>query len=45
MGEEGGDVIGSATKGRLLILSASLLWSLGGVLAKEINLEGGPLAF
>ena len=35
----------SANKGRLFILAASLLWSLGGVLAKEIALEGAPLAF
>ena len=39
------DVSGSANRGRLLILSASLLWSLGGVLAKEIGLGGAPLAF
>jgi drug/metabolite transporter, DME family len=38
-------VIGAATKGRLFILAASVLWSLGGVLAKEIGLGGGPLAF
>jgi len=35
----------SANGGRLLILAAALLWSLGGVFAKEIGLEGGPLAF
>jgi drug/metabolite transporter, DME family len=32
-------------KGRLFILGASVLFSLGGVLAKEINLGGAPLAF
>jgi drug/metabolite transporter (DMT)-like permease len=36
---------GSVNQGRLLILAASLLWSLGGVLAKEIGLGGAPLAF
>lgn len=32
-------------RGRLLVAVAALLWSLGGVLAKEIPLEGAPLAF
>ncbi|WP_435011108.1 DMT family transporter [Tundrisphaera lichenicola] len=32
-------------RGRIFILSAVLLWSLGGVLAKEIHLEGVSLAF
>lgn len=32
-------------RGRTLVLLAALLWSLGGVLAKEIPMAGGPLAF
>ena len=32
-------------RGRILVASAALLWSLGGVLAKEIPLTGGALAF
>ena len=36
---------GEVNKGRLFILAASVLWSLGGVLAKEIGLGGAPLAF
>ena len=35
----------SVRSGRALILTAALMWSLGGVLAKEIPLDGGPLAF
>ncbi len=35
----------SLVRGRTLVLVAALLWSLGGVLAKEIPLAGGPLAF
>ena len=38
-------MVGSSNRGRLLILAASLFWSLGGVLAKEIGLGGAPLAF
>jgi DME family drug/metabolite transporter len=34
-----------ATRGRLLILAASVFWSLGGVLAKEIGLGGVALGF
>ena len=33
---------GEVNKGRLFILGASVLWSLGGVLAKEIGLAGAP---
>jgi drug/metabolite transporter, DME family len=36
---------GSVTQGRLFILAASVLWSLGGGFAKEIGLGGAPLAF
>lgn len=32
-------------RGRLLVVAAALLWSLGGVMAKEIPLSGAPLAF
>ena len=31
-------------RGRWLVLTAALMWSLGGILAKEIPLAGGPLA-
>ena len=37
--------VDSIRSGRWLILTAALIWSLGGVLAKEIPLDGGPLAF
>jgi len=37
--------VDSLGRGRTLVLVAALLWSLGGVLAKEIPLAGGPLAF
>ena len=37
--------VDSIRSGRRLILIAALMWSLGGVLAKEIPLDGGPLAF
>ena len=33
-----------ARRGRWLVLGAALMWSLGGLLAKQIPLAGGPLA-
>jgi drug/metabolite transporter, DME family len=36
---------GEVAKGRLFIVAASVFWSLGGVLAKEIQLDGTPLTF
>lgn len=38
-------LLSPANRGRLYILAASVFWSLGGVLAKEIGLGGAALGF
>lgn len=38
-------MLSPANRGRLFILAASVFWSLGGVLAKEIDLGGAALGF